>query len=178
VAFLFRIAIWNRNVFVTLLLLGTSLANLPLYIYGKLRIRYPPVGCSCLLTCCWTYEALVEVRNFSADPFSELSDLSKSRKTCVLILEKSTSNTRTGSFLISSVSTLVTDGVLLISMLIGLMRSPQSSSFGLWHLLYQQVVAYFSLESPLILDVFQVLHLVSLGDDCGGSTYGVWILSL
>jgi hypothetical protein len=81
-------------------------------------------------------------------------------------------------FMISALGNLVTDGVLLISMLIGLMRSPHCSSFGLWHLLYQQVVAYLSLESPLIPDVFQVLHLVSLGDDCGCSICGVWILSL
>jgi hypothetical protein len=71
--FLFRIAIWNRNIFVTSILIGTWLADLAVYIYSKSRIIHR-LGAHELLTCCWTYEALVEVRTFTADSFSELSD--------------------------------------------------------------------------------------------------------
>ena len=64
--FLFRIAIWNRNIFVTSILMGTWLADLAVYIYSKSRIIHR-LGAHELLTCCWTYEALVEVCTFSAD---------------------------------------------------------------------------------------------------------------
>jgi hypothetical protein len=36
--FFFRIAIWNRNIFMSSLLIGTWLADVGLYIYRKLRI--------------------------------------------------------------------------------------------------------------------------------------------
>jgi hypothetical protein len=73
----------------------------------------------------------------------------------------------------SAVGSLVTDVILVISMLIGLVRSPHSSTTGLWRLLYQQVVIYLS--SVLTTDAPQVLHMVGLGDDRGCSTYGVSI---
>ena len=72
-----------------------------------------------------------------------------------------------------AVGSVVTDVILVISMLIGLVRSPHSSTTGLWRLLYQQVVIY--LYSLLTTDALPVLHLVGLGDDCGCSTYGVSI---
>jgi hypothetical protein len=123
-----------------------------------------------------THEVLVKVRTFSADPFSDQKNLRQSYDPTLKATRTSSSDTR--RFFISALSSLVTDGVLLIGMLLGIMRSSHGSSFGLWHLLYQQVVAYLPLQPPLIPDVFQVLHLVSLGNDCGCSTYGVWILSL
>jgi hypothetical protein len=79
-------------------------------------------------------------------------------------------NANTRRFLVNAVSMLVIDVVLLISMLVGLVRSPHSGSFGLWQVLFQQVVPYF--PSPLAADVSEVHHLVGPGDDFGSSPYG------
>jgi hypothetical protein len=46
-------------------------------------------------------------------------------------------------YLLNVVGILVVDVVLLMSMLIGLLRYPHSSSTGLWHYLYQQVALYY-----------------------------------
>jgi hypothetical protein len=57
-------------------------------------------------------------------------------------------NVNTGRFLVNAVSMLVIDVVLLMSMIVGLVRSPHGRSFGLWHLLFQQVMSsgYFPLH--------------------------------
>jgi hypothetical protein len=80
-------------------------------------------------------------------------------------------NANTRRFLVNAVSMLVIDVVLLISMLVGLVRFPHSSSFGLWHVLFQQVVPYF--PSPLSADISEVHHLAGPGNDFGSSPYGL-----
>jgi nitric oxide reductase large subunit len=52
--------------------------------------------------------------------------------------------------LIAAIGILVVDIMLLVSMLVGLLRHAHKSTTGLWHLLYQQVVAFpFSLYRML-----------------------------
>ncbi|KAH9962777.1 hypothetical protein BGW80DRAFT_857384 [Lactifluus volemus] len=108
------IAIWDRNAFVTPLLIGTWLTDLVLYIY-------------------------------------------------ILVKATRTSSSDTRRFFISALSSLVTDGVLLIGMLLGIMRSSHGSSFGLWHLLYQQCFIWLVLAT--IADVpVMVLLILDLND--------------
>ncbi|KAH9962779.1 hypothetical protein BGW80DRAFT_857527 [Lactifluus volemus] len=114
------IAIWDRNTFVSSLVIGTWLAGIAFYIYN-----------------------LVEMRT-SYEPFLGM---------CV--------NANTRRFLVNAVSMLVIDVVLLISMLVGLVRSPHSGSFGLWQVLFQQSIIWLVLVtiSDLPLMVFLILNL-------------------
>ncbi|KAH9962775.1 hypothetical protein BGW80DRAFT_857272 [Lactifluus volemus] len=120
--FSFRIAIWNWNIYMSSLLIGTWLADLALYIY-----------------------LMVELRT-SYDP----------------TLETCTTST-THSFRAGVAGSLVTDVILVISMLIGLVRSPHSSTTGLWRLLYQQCFIWLVLA--MLADVpLMVLLILDLND--------------
>jgi hypothetical protein len=69
--------------------------------------------------------------------------------------------------LIGIVGDVVVNILLLVSMLVGLLHHVHKSSTSLWHLLYQQVIAFFLLVQDV--DIHQVHHLDSVSGYCRGA---------
>jgi hypothetical protein len=88
-------------------------------------------------------------------------------ETCIVL------HTRKG--LVNAIGALVVDVVLCIAMLIGLLRHAHISSTGIWHLLYQQVMAGPPIFLPSTADILQVHHLDSFGRVGGGAACGTSI---
>ena len=134
----FRIAIWNRNIVVSSIAVGTWSVSVALNIRGT----------SCIPTCFHHHlispacacEDLKLVRNFTnvlvrTDAHANLNKLDTMynpiASACAVI--------HTEDGLLSAIGVLVADVVLLLTMLVGLLRHPHRSSTGMWKFLYQQV---------------------------------------
>ena len=78
--------------------------------------------------------------------------------------------------LVNALAILVTDVVLLLTMLIGLLRHANRRSTGLWKLLYQQVgFNRLSHDSNADSKLLLVYNLDSLGGICRDSTCGQFV---
>ena len=173
--FPFRIAIWNRKIFVSSLVVGAWLAGTAVNIYGmfgapQLCAPYSHLVClhlrrldngaafvrvlSELLDSCIHNQKLEPSYNAVLD-ICIISDLQKSR--------------------VNIVGMIVVDILLLASMLIGLLQHAHRSSTGVWFLLYQQVIPFPLQYLAWEADIPQVHHLDSVSDRCRGASCGQFL---
>jgi len=135
----FRIAIWNRNMVMSLIAVGAWLASVVLNIRSMSRI---PTCSHChLISPACACEDLTMVRRFTnvlvarTDAYANLNKIGSVydsiANACAIL------HTATG--LVNAIGVLVADAVLLLTMLVGLLRHPHRSSTGMWKFLYQQV---------------------------------------
>ena len=135
---IFRIAIWNRNIFVSSIAVGAWLGVLALNIRSRSCIpsRFPYhlifLACACeRLDSRELYrgshvrtDAHTKSNKFETT-YSPIVDI------CIIL------HTHRG--LANALAILVVDALLLLIMLVGLLRHPLRSSTGMWNFLYQQV---------------------------------------
>ena len=170
--FPFRIAIWNRKIFVSSLVVGAWLAGIALNLYSRFRapqLCAPHSHLLCLhLRRLDNGAAFVRVLSELLDSCIHNQKFEQSYNAildiCIILdLQKSRVNI---------VGMMMVDTLLLASMLIGLLRYVHRSSTGIWPLLYQQVMPFPLRYRALDADIPQVHHLDSVSDCCRGAFCG------
>jgi hypothetical protein len=139
----FRIAIWNRNIVVSLIAVSAWLASVALNIRSTSRIttcsHYHLISLACAcedLTLVRRFTDVLVVRTDAHASFNKLDTMyNPIASACAL--------QHTDGGLGSAMGILVADAVLLLTMLVGLLRHPHRSSTGMWNFLYQQVTHSF-----------------------------------
>ena len=134
----FSMAIWRRNVIVSLIAIVTLMAGLALNIRSTLPIPtllHDDISLMSFHPRSYDGEHVVPLQRMTHFNFNVFAKVDTSYDT---ILEACTTlHTRRG--LVNSIGVLAVDVVLLLAMLIGLLRSAHRNSTGIWYLLYQQV---------------------------------------
>ena len=136
-----RIAIWKRNIIVSVIAIGVWLGGL------ALNIRRTSHTVSCLyhglIPCACSFKDLALVRsllgililvstNWGAHKLQQADGTyNPILNSCIFL--------HTHNGIVNVIGILVVDVVLLLTMLIGLLRDARRSSIGIWKLLYQQV---------------------------------------
>ena len=169
----FRIAIWNRNILVSFIAVGTWLVSVALNIRRMSRIHTCPHYHLISLAC--TCEDLTLVRRFTivlvvhTNAHANLNKIdtvyNPIANACALL--------HTDDGLVNGIGILVADAVLLLAMLIGLLRHPARSSTGMWKFLYQQVMHVHFLRPTRDADFQLVYDLDIIGHGCGDTSCGL-----
>ena len=127
----FRIAIWNRNIVVSLIAVGAWLASVALNIRGTSHIptcsHYHLISPSCAceeLTLVRRFTNALIVEGIGTHAYKLDTMYNPIVNACTAL------HTDTGFF--NATGTLVADLVLLLTMLFGLLRHPHRSSTGMW----------------------------------------------
>jgi hypothetical protein len=143
-SFSFRIAIWDRKVFPSRIVVGIWLVGLTLNIYCTFCVSQLCAPCSHLS--CLHLQRLDNGATFCAIPAFRVLDSRTLYQKMKVSYDAALGTCTISSLhklLVNSVGVLVVDVVLFMSMLIGLLRFTHRSSTGIWHLLYQQVIILY-----------------------------------
>ncbi|KAI0316972.1 hypothetical protein OF83DRAFT_1172408 [Amylostereum chailletii] len=133
------IAIWNRNVVVSVFSIAMRLKSAALNLQGPLSALTSSSAIGKL------------TRTFSAVPFLTRSYGDDSTKACYIVSD--------GSFNVNVPVTLTSDLVLLSLMLVGLIRKPEAHAQGIFCFLYCQGVMWLSLAFVVEVSALVLVRL-------------------